>query len=282
MTTYAPQDGGYADNDGQPDLGYHYSVNANTGYVSVPSWWIWEYYGSHDYNAANVDCNGYTLLYDYTNNLAPAVFTFTGIEVANIYVRSFSVPAQLDVTGYPYYVAVAVDDANYKNDATWNVFSSTNMTVNLGQTQGWRDVWVGLRGHADDPAHAVWQEVQVNLDLTPLVLAITNLAVVDDAVTVAKPYLQVQGFANKDLDSLSYAISNSTGIVTGQDVSVVDQMLDTNAVDYSTNFFQAYDVPLALGDNIITLRVTDRTGRTMTTNFDAVLDYSVATMLAGS
>jgi hypothetical protein len=167
MTTYTPQDGGYPDNDGQPDLGYHYSTNANSGYVCVPDWWILEYYGSDAYNATNVDCNGNTLLYDYTNGTAPAVFSFTGVEVASDYVRSFSVPVQLDVTGHPYYVAVAVDDTNYQNDATWSVYAGTNMTVNLGSAQGWHDVWIGLRGYADNPTNAVWQEVQVYLDLTP-------------------------------------------------------------------------------------------------------------------
>ena len=282
MTTYAPQDGGRPDNDGMPDLGCHHVMIGDSDYDGIPDGWILGYFGNSSYNAATLDATGTnTLLMDYSNyfanGTAPAVFNFTGLEVTNIYVHSSSVPVQLDVTGYPYYVKVAVDDANYKNDSTWNVYAGADLTVPLGWTQGWHQVWIGLRGHADAPTNAVWQGVQLNLDLTPLVLAFTNLVLVNGQITVIKPYLQLQGFANKDLTSLSYDISNATGIFTGQDVSVVDQMLDTNMMDYSTNTFQAYDVPLATNDNVITLRVTDRAGNTTTTSFDAVLDYSGAT-----
>jgi hypothetical protein len=265
-----------------PDLGYHHVMIGDSDYDGIPDWWILSYFGNSSYNATTLDATGAnTLLTDYSNYLAhgtaPAVFSFAGVEVTNDYVRSSSVPVQLDVAGYPYYVAVAVDDTNYLNDATWGVYTSANINVPLGTKQGWHDVWIGLRGHADNPAHAVWQEVELNLDLTPLVLAITNPALTNGAATVIKPYLQVQGFANKDLDSLSYDISNSTGIFTGQDVSVVDQVLDTNTIDYSTNFFQAYDVPLATNDNLITLHASDRAGNTAVTNFDVILDYSGAT-----
>jgi len=47
--------------------------------------------------------------------------------------------------------------------------------------------------------------------------------------------------------------------------------------DFSTNWFQAYDVPLATNDNWITLRGIDRAGNTATTHFDVVLEYRQAT-----
>ncbi len=124
---------------------------------------------------------------------------------------------------------------------------------------------------------AVWHEVQLNLDRTPPVLTFNNPAVANSVTTVVKPYLQIQGSANKDLASLSYDINNANGVFTDQDVSVVDRSLDTNTMDFSTNTFQAYDVPLAVGDNHITLHMSDRAGNTTTTNFNAVLDYSAAT-----
>jgi hypothetical protein len=122
MTTYAPQDGGYPDNDGMPDLGYHYPVNPDSLFNGVPAWWLWQYFGTYAYTGTSLDANGNTLLTDYqnyvANGTAPAVFSFTGVEVTNDYVNTTIVPVQLDVTGYPYYVAVAVDDTNYLNDAT--------------------------------------------------------------------------------------------------------------------------------------------------------------------
>ncbi len=66
MTTYAPQDGGWPDNDGMPDLGYHYPVNPNSLFNGVPAWWLWQYFGTYAYNGTNLDANGTTLLTDYT------------------------------------------------------------------------------------------------------------------------------------------------------------------------------------------------------------------------
>ena len=83
---------------------------------------------------------------------------------------------------------------------------------------------------------------------------------------VAKPYLQLQGFANEQLASIAYDISNATGLFTNQDISMIDRNYDTNKLDFTTNYFQAYDVPLAPNENFITLRVTDRAGNTATTN----------------
>ena len=190
MTTWAVSDGGWPDNDGMPDLGYHYPVDPNALFNGVPAWWLWQYFGSYAYNGTNQDDEGETLLYYYTNSIPPT-------------------------NAIAYY--------------------------------------------------------------KPPVLTITSPVLVNGVATVVKPYLQVKGFANKDLASLSYNISNATGVFTNQDVSVVDVAINTNTMVYSTNTFQAYDVPLAPGDNIITLRVTDAAGNIVTTNFDAVLDYSQAT-----
>jgi hypothetical protein len=92
-----------------------------------------------------------------------------------------------------------------------------------------------------------------------------------------KPWLQLQGFAGEPLSRLSYDISNATGIATNLAVLVTDQVFNTNTIDYTTNYFQAYDVALTNGVNRLTLRVTDREGNTTTTNFNVTLDYTGAT-----
>ena len=93
--------------------------------------------------------------------------------MTNNYVNTMNTAAQLNVSGYPYYIAISVDDTNYANDSDWGYYSGSNVTVNPGLTQGWHDVWIGLRGHADDASAVVWQYKRLNLTLPP-VLVITN------------------------------------------------------------------------------------------------------------
>jgi hypothetical protein len=72
MTTYAPQDGGYPDiNTDHVDLGYHYPVNEDSDYDSLPDWWEWKYFGSFTLSGTNLDGQGNTLGYDYINGTDP-------------------------------------------------------------------------------------------------------------------------------------------------------------------------------------------------------------------
>jgi hypothetical protein len=126
------------------------AVDRNTN--GLPDAWEFQYLASLTHSGSELDYsdNGYTFAQDYTNNISPTVFAFTGIEVVNNYVRSNLTAMQLNVAGSPYYVAVSVDHTNYASGASWQVFTGTNVTVNLGSTQGWHDVWIGLRGYADN------------------------------------------------------------------------------------------------------------------------------------
>ena len=239
--------------------------NGNT----TPDWWFWEYFGTTALSDTNLDLDGNTLGYDYTNNLVPHTFNFSGIQVTNNYVSSSSTPVQLNVTGFPYYVAVLVDDANF-DDAVWNTYTTSNLTVNLGLTEGWHDVWIGLRGHADVATNAVWQWKQLKLDYAPPQLVITSPA----SGIVSVPMVQVQGFASEQLTRISYDISNAVGLFTNYTGYVTAQIYDTNLLAFTTNFFQCYDVLLTNGVNQISVHVFDLAGNETTTNVSLTVDYS--------
>ena len=236
----------------------------------IPDWWAWQYWGSINVTDTNLDYSGNnnTFAQDYSNNIVPTVFAYTGIGVANNYVNSMSAPVQLAVAGSPYYVAVSVDDTNYATDANWQAYAGTNVTVNLGMTAGWHDVWIGLRGHADDTNSAVWQWRRLKLDFTPPALVITS----PTNGTVNVPVIQLTGFSSEALSSLAYDISNATGIATNQPVMITGQFYDTNTMEFTTNCFQGYDVPLTNGLNVLTLHATDLAGNltTLTTNINYV------------
>jgi len=240
----------------------------------LPDWWEDMYFGTNGQNpSASDDGQGNTLLYDYLNGIYPNVIKFT-IETTNYYVNHTNVSVQLNITaGTPSYYAVFVGSSTTTN---WLAFTTTNLTVNLGTTDGVYTLNVGLKGFATNATQA-WDDYSFTVDRVAPVVTITNPILAGAAGTVMKPWLQLQGFASEPLSSLSYDISNATGIATNLDVLVTDQAFNTNTIDYTTNYFQAYDVALATNVNKITLRMTDRSGNTTTTNFNVTLDYTGAT-----
>jgi hypothetical protein len=240
--------------------------NGNT----TPDWWFWEYFGTTALSDTNLDSQGYTLLNDYQNGIDPNFIQFS-LSVTNQYINNMSAPVQLNVTkGVPSYFAVLVDDTNFA-DVTWNTYTSSQITVYLGLAQGWHDVWVGLRGLPSN-AMQTWQWKHLNLTLPP-VLVITNPV----TGVVNEPMIQIYGYCQDSLASISYDISNAVGVVTNQPSEITDQYYDTNACAFTTNYFECLDVPLTNGLNTITIHATNLAGDTTTTNFYFTLDYSSKT-----
>ena len=240
----------------------------------VPDWWDWKYFGTINIVSTNLDFsgNGYTFTQDYSNNIPPKVFSFNGIILTNDYVSSGSVAAQLDVAGYPYYITTLVDDTNF-DGAVWNTYASTNITLNLGLAEGWHEVWIGLRGHADDASVAAWQWRRIKVDYTPPALILTS----PTNGTVDTPMIQLMGYSLENLSSISYDITNAAGLLTNQQISVTDRHYDSVAWEFTTNSFQGYDIFLTNGVNTITIHATDLTGNVTTTNLNFTLDYSTKT-----
>ena len=238
---------------------------------TVPEWWFWRYYGTTNLTDATLDTQNQTLLYDYTNHQAPAnVIQFT-VGVANNYMATANAPAQIALqSGIPGYIAIAVDNTNYLNATNWTVYTSANITVPLGATEGWHGVWIGLCGHTDAPSAAVWQWKRLKLDTTPPQLVIAG----PTNGTVNVPMIQLTGYSPEALSGISYDIANALGLATNQQVLVLDQSYSTNTWEFTTNTFQAFDVPLTNGVNSITIHATDLAGNvaTLVTNF--TLDYS--------
>ena len=275
-TTEAPQDGHHADAESPgPDLGYHYPLSEDLNGDGLADWWEMYWFGNLNHSAGDRDAvNQRTLLQDYNANpLAdPNAIQFTAIQVTNNYVKHQSVPAQLAVVNYPYYIAILVDDTNLAH-AVWNSYGSANVTIPLGATQGWHNVWIGLRGYADAPSAAVWQWKRLKLDSTTPVLVISNPTV----GTVSVPMIQLQGYSLQPLGSINYDLANALGLVTNQQVLVLNQSYSTNTWEFTTNTFQAFDVPLTNGVNTITLHATDLAGNISTLSTAFTLDYTGVT-----
>jgi len=240
-----------------------------TGYTvnELPAWWTFFWFGNLSETAADLDGQNNTLGYDYTNNLDPNIIQFS-LSVTNQYVSTLIAPVQANVTvGVPGYFAVLVDDTNFAG-AGWQAYTSSNIYVNLGLTAGWHDVWVGLKGPAPN-ASSTWQWKHLNLTLPP-VLVITN----PTTGTVDEPMIQIYGYCQEPLASISYDLSNAVGVVAGLPSEITDQYYDTNAGGLTTNYFECLDVPLTNGLNTVTIHATDFAGNVTATNFNFTLDYS--------
>ncbi len=238
--------------------------NGNT----TPDWWFWEYFGTVTLSDTNLDSTGAnTLLYDYQNSLDPNVIQFS-LQITNYYVNTLNVPIQLNISGgVPFYEAVLVNDPNFA-DANWQPYNPT-VVVSLNSGDGNYDVSVGLRGLPSD-AQQTWQLAHLTLDTVAPTLTITNPA----SSAVSQPVIQLQGFANEALSSLTFDVSNAAGVFTNQTGYVTGKFYDTNLLEFTTTYFQCYDVPLLNGLNTVTVHAADLAGNTTTTNVSVTLNYS--------
>jgi hypothetical protein len=215
--------------------------NGNT----TPDWWFWEYFGTVALSDSDLDSQGNTLLYDYQNGLDPNVISFS-FSVANQYASTSIVNGIITILGgVPSYEAVLVDSTNFTG-ATWTAYNSSNVTVNLGSTQGSHDVWIGLRGLPSN-AQQTWEETTLVLDSTLPTISITNPV---NNVSFNASRVNVSGnFADASVQQIT--VNGITAFVNG------------------TNF-EALNVPLGAGTNIITATVEDLNGSTNTSSINVI------------
>ena len=87
-----------------------------------------------------------------------------------------------------------------------------------------------------------------------------------------KGSVRQSSYGAKDLLLLSFDIQNDDETLTGQPIGVIDQIYDTNAWEWTTSYFQAFDVALAPGTNVITIHATDLAGNTRSTSLTIYYD----------
>ncbi len=233
----------------------------------TPDWWFWYYFGTLGLSDTNLDSAGNTLLSDYQNGYDPNVITFS-LSVTNQYVKSGNVPLQTTVTaGTPFYMATLVDDTNLA-DANWIPYNPSPIAP-IGTNEGWHQIWFGLRG-LPSAGQQTWARTRVKLDTTPPLLVITNPV----SANVMQPMIEVQGFCPEVLASLTYDLKNSVGLFTNQPAFVLNPTYSTNSWEFTTNPFQAFDVPLTQGTNVLTFHAADLAGNVTTTNFTFTLSYA--------
>ena len=233
--------------------------------------WEWSHFGSLQPGNSDFDGDGASNLTEYQTGSDPNKIRFAA-RIANFYVSTASVPSALDVQqGVPFYQSILVDSTNFQT-AVWTAYGASNVSISLPSSQGWHDVWIGLRGRRAD-SKQTWQWRRLKLDAIAPVFVVTNLA----STTVSVPLLQLKGYCPEELASISYDITNATGLSTNREAWVSDQFYSRVTREFTTNYFACVDVELTNGLNVITLRARDRVGNIGTTNISITLDYSSRT-----
>ena len=240
----------------------------------LPDDWEFNWFGNMSHSGSELDAVGNTILSDYENFASatatndPNIIRFS-INVTNNYVRTNSPKLSMDVSvGTAAYYAVLIDSTNFAG-ASWTSYTSTNLTASLGSTQGWHEVWIGLKGPATG-ATITWGWKRLKLDTTAPTIVITNLP----SSTVKMPMIQIYGYSPEDLDSISCNVSNVLGLETNIDAGVTHRTYSTNTWEYTTNFFECLDVPLTNGVNVVRIYATDIAGNTTMLATNITLDYT--------
>ncbi|HUA65491.1 MAG TPA: LamG-like jellyroll fold domain-containing protein [Alphaproteobacteria bacterium] len=262
------------------------ATNTATYDSQLPDWWELKYFGrtglDPEFQPAE---DGFTLLLDYQRGRDPNVISVS-LWATNRYVNTNAVPVQIDVLGgEPVFMAIMIDntnppDAKYQPFATTLNFSnaiwqpySPSIIASLDAGDGDYNVWVGVKGLAPE-AQPAWQWMPLILDTVPPMLVVTNPV----AGRVAHPMIQLQGYADESLGSLTYDISNAAGVWTNQEGYITGRFCDTNLPAITTNWFQCYDIALATnGPNVVTLHAADLAGNPFTTNLSFTVDYAIDT-----
>jgi|GEM_PF-3319795 len=253
------------DYNGFADCGNFSNYDYNYG-----SWSGTNYFGSHWYRLTNsliqfaLDTPSSSIsqqVVPVTVNLASGTVFFQSILVTTNVPTSTFIPD--DTSPLP-----PVDFSS----ATWTDYASSNLLVDLGSLKnGVYQIWVGLAGARDYPP--VWQKVEVVLDTNAPVVKITSPSL----TTLGIPLLQVKGEGNEELGDVTFSISNSVQVSTLQQGFVLQRFFDTNQWDFTTNYFQCFDLHLAAGLNLVTIHATDLAGNTAVTNLYVTLNYAVRT-----
>lgn len=279
LTTYWPgQAPAYAPVDtGLPDLGFHYPSGVSAAnaldtdgdgmvdvYEDVNHNGIYDSGDRSDWQSADTDGDGTDDRAEHLAGTDPNELEFISYAT-NSYVSTATTAVKLVVqNGKAFRMAVLVDDTNTAS-ATWTSFN-TNVSVNLGTTEGWHKVLIGIRG-ASNNTQQVWLGRRFNLDTTPPYIVVTNPAV----LTTSQSLIQIQGYVNESLNTARYDLSNSLGVITNRYALVGGTFYDTNKHEFTTNYFQCYDVDFTNGINLVTFRFQDRAGNETVTNMTITL-----------
>lgn len=239
--------------------------------------WMWTHFGHVMGSASDntlagddYDADGVSNLDEQTAGTDPNTIQFT-LSMGNQHFNTTSATGSFLVfNGVPSYWTVLVNNTNH-DAAVWQPYDGS-ISFPIGPTNGEYEVEFGLKGRATN-SEITWNGTVVTLDSTSPVLVITY----PTNSTVAQPILQLRGYSTEPLATVEYGVTNTGTAPLNELGFVIGSEFDTNTLQFTTNFFQCYDIELTNGVNCLAVRVTDEAGNTTTTNFSITFDSAIAT-----
>jgi hypothetical protein len=166
------------------------------------------------------------------------------------HVNTRSITAQIE-GGPGVSMAILLNSTNFEA-ATWGLFNEAP-AIELTNADGIHEIWFGFR---DMNGTTVWTLSRITLDRVPPVITFAD----SSPATTSWPVIQVKGSCNEQLNEVTFSLVNADGELTDQKVPILDQYYDPQLEDYTTTWFQCFDVALANGNNVFTIRAVDLAG----------------------
>lgn len=240
------------------------SVDANAN--GMLDYWEYENFGDFNQTAeGDYDGDGISNLAEFQLNSDPNTIDFSLI-LGTGYFNTTNPTVQCQILkGTPAFgsgvsTPTLSRDSHFP-DGLWLPYNG--VVLPLGETDGVYQIKVGLKGRSPD-SQPTWVVTTAILDrVAPKIEITTPLP-----GAVAKPYLQIRGWADEQLSGVTCLISNSAGIFPYPEAFV------GGCSGKGTNNFSCLDVPLTNGLNTVILTARDLAGNQTTTNLNFTLDYS--------
>ena len=144
-----------------------------------------------------------------------------------------------------------MNSTDFEN-AVWTFFDG-KVRFPLGPYDGEYEIWLGLKGGAED-SKPTWLGTSVTLDRVAPTVVITS----PTASNVSQPMIQIRGHIDERLWSVDYDLSNALGVQTN--LAGSPREVEFEPGGDVTSWFQCFDVELTNGAINVTLRVTDLAG----------------------
>ncbi|MGO8928112.1 MAG: hypothetical protein ACLQU3_14665 [Limisphaerales bacterium] len=163
-------------------------------------------------------------------------------------------------------------DPSFENPQ-WLPFS-TNLTVDLGSGDGRRNILFSFRYKGQARGDG-WNGGGIVVQSAMPLIVITE----PKQNVTSRPVIQLRGYFSRQARKILYDLYDQNGVKTVNNVNclVLNQYFDEDLRQFTTNYFQCFDVSLSPGTNTFVIHGEDWAGNHVSTNFVIVFSTAGAT-----
>ena len=150
----------------------------------------------------------------------------------------------------------------------------TNLTVDLGPGDGRRNILFSFRYKGQARGDG-WNGGGIVVESALPVVVITD----PKQHVTSRPVVQLRGFFSRQARKIGYDLYDQDGVKTVDNgiCPVINEYFDKDLRQFTTNYFQCFDVSLSPGTNTFVIHGEDWAGNHVSTNFAIVFSTAGAT-----